>query len=60
MDWRDAVEFFLAGASAIQIGTAIAYKGLAVFKEVLKGVERYLMKKGCGSVGEIVGVSHKY
>ena len=23
-DWRDAVEFFLAGASAVQIGTAVA------------------------------------
>ena len=26
-DWRDAVEFMLAGASAVQIGTAIASKG---------------------------------
>ncbi|MDH5622985.1 MAG: dihydroorotate dehydrogenase, partial [Candidatus Bathyarchaeota archaeon] len=29
-DWRDAVEFMLAGASAVQIGTAIAFKGLEV------------------------------
>jgi dihydroorotate dehydrogenase (NAD+) catalytic subunit len=58
VDWRDAVEFLLAGASAVQIGTAIAYRGLAVFEEVLKGVEKYLMKKGCGSVGDIVGLSH--
>jgi len=60
VDWSDAVELLLAGASAVQIGTAIAYRGLTVFAEVLKGVERYLRKKGFKSVGELVGLSHKY
>lgn len=58
--WQDAVEFFLAGASAVQIGTAIAYKGLNVFKEITEGIERYLKKKRLNSVSEIVGISHKY
>jgi dihydroorotate dehydrogenase (NAD+) catalytic subunit len=57
--WRDAVEFMLAGASAVQIGTAIAFKGLGVFKSVTKGIDAYVKKKGFGSVKEIVGLAHK-
>ena len=55
--WRDAVEFFLAGASAVQIGTAVA-EDTAVFQTVTKGVESYLRKKHFGSVKEIVGLAH--
>lgn len=58
--WRDAVEFMLAGASAVQIGTAIAFNGLDVFKSVTKGVDAYLKKRGFRSVKEIVGLAHKY
>ncbi len=58
--WQDAVEFLLAGASAVQIGTAITYRGLDVFKEVTSGLEKYLRKKNLRNVGEIVGLSHKY
>lgn len=60
MNWKDVVEFLLAGASAVQIGTAIAYKDFSVFGEVLKGVEYYLGKNGYSNIGDIVGLSHKY
>jgi dihydroorotate dehydrogenase (NAD+) catalytic subunit len=58
-DWRDAVEFFLAGASAVQIGTAIAFEDTEVFQAINKGVEVYLRKKHYGSVKEIVGLAHR-
>jgi dihydroorotate dehydrogenase (NAD+) catalytic subunit len=57
--WRDAVEFILAGASAVQIGTAIATKGLGVFKSITRGINIYLKRKGFRSVKEIVGLSHR-
>ena len=57
--WRDAVEFILAGASAVQIGTAIAFKGLGVFKSVTRGIDAYVKKKGFRNVKEIVGLAHK-
>ncbi|MDH5447639.1 MAG: dihydroorotate dehydrogenase [Candidatus Bathyarchaeota archaeon] len=57
--WKDAVEFMQAGASAVQIGTAIATKGLSVFKQVTYGIEAFLKKKKFGSVKEIVGLSHR-
>ena len=57
-NWRDAVEFLLAGATAIQIGTAIALKGPNVFKKVTRGINAYLRRKSFKSVNEIVGLSH--
>jgi dihydroorotate dehydrogenase (NAD+) catalytic subunit len=58
-DWQDAVEFLLAGASAVQIGTAVATKGPRVFMEVAKGIDAYVTKKHFRSVEEIVGLSHR-
>jgi dihydroorotate dehydrogenase (NAD+) catalytic subunit len=58
VDWRDAVEFFLAGACAVQIGTAVA-ESTEVFQAVTKGVEIYLRKKHYRSVKEIVGLAHR-
>jgi dihydroorotate dehydrogenase (NAD+) catalytic subunit len=58
-DWRDAVEFFLAGASAVQIGTAVAAKSLSVFNDINRGVNAYLKKKQFGNVKDIVGLSHR-
>lgn len=57
--WRDAVEFIQAGASAVQIGTAIAVEGLDVFKQVANGIEAFLEQKNIGSVRELVGLSHR-
>jgi dihydroorotate dehydrogenase (NAD+) catalytic subunit len=58
-DWRDAVEFLLAGASAVQIGTAIASKEPAVFEAINLGIAAYLKNKKFGSVTEIVGLAHR-
>jgi len=58
LNWRDSIEFILAGASAVQVGTAIALRGLEVFRAISKGIEAYIKKKGFRSVGEIVGLSH--
>jgi len=58
-DWRDAVEFLLAGASAVQIGTAIAIKNLNVFNDINRGIDDYLIKKRIRSIKQIVGLSHQ-
>ena len=57
--WQDAAEFLLAGASAIQVGTAIATKGSSIFKNIIRGLNAYLEKKDFESVNEIVGLSHR-
>jgi len=57
--WMDAVELMLAGASAVQVGTAVMYKGLGVFGEILEGLSSYLSRMGFRSVSEIVGLAHE-
>lgn len=55
----DAIEFILAGASAVQIGTAISLKGLQVFKEITNYLNDYLERKNFLDLNEIVGLAHK-
>ena len=50
----DAIEFMLAGASAIQIGTA-NFIDPAITVKVADGIEEYLTRHGFKSVSEIVG-----
>lgn len=54
MNWRDAVEFLLAGASAVQIGTA-NFIDPAVTVKVVAGINDYLERHGYASVEDIVG-----
>ena len=54
MNWKDAVEFILAGASAIQIGTANFIDPTVAIK-VEDGINNYLDRYGCKSIKEIIG-----
>ena len=54
MDAHDDIEFFMAGASAIEIGTA-NFIDPAVTVKVAEGINDWLDQHGCKSVSEIVG-----
>ncbi|MCD8079620.1 MAG: dihydroorotate dehydrogenase [Bacteroides sp.] len=54
MNWQDAVEFMLAGASAIQIGTA-NFIDPTVTVQTIDGINNYLDRHGFKSVREIIG-----
>lgn len=56
--WQDAVEFMLAGASAVSIGTANFVNPMAPI-DILTGLEEYCQQRGYGSVREIVGLAHQ-
>ena len=51
----DAVEFLLAGASAVQIGTA-NFIDPSVSVKVVRGIDDYLVRHGFASVQDIVGI----
>ncbi|RDJ32492.1 MAG: dihydroorotate dehydrogenase [Crenarchaeota archaeon] len=57
--WEDAVEFFLAGASAIQIGSAIGDNWLEIFNEINVGIEKYMERKGITKIEEMIGRAKK-
>lgn len=52
---KDAVEFLLAGASAIEIGTA-NFIDPAISIKVAQGIDEYLEKHGFANVKDIVGI----
>ena len=54
MNWEDAVEFLLAGATAIQIGTA-NFIDPAITVKVAEGINDYLDRHGFESVKDIIG-----
>jgi len=58
--WEDAVEFFLAGASAIQIGSAIGDNWISVFNDINKGILQYMKQKNYSTVNEMVGLAKKF
>lgn len=54
---QDALEYIMAGASALQIGTALYNHGRGVFKEVSTGIEEFMKKEGYDSIPEMVGLA---
>jgi len=54
--WQDAIEMHLAGASAIQVGSALI-DGLDVFSKIKEGVNNYLKEMNYSKTSEIVGAA---
>ncbi len=54
MSAEDALEFLMAGASAVQVGTA-TFTNPRASLDVIEGMERWMQENGVGSVNEIVG-----
>jgi dihydroorotate dehydrogenase (NAD+) catalytic subunit len=54
LTWRDAAEFILAGASAVQMGTALFADPRSPLK-VARGLERWVRGEGVASVSELTG-----
>lgn len=55
---RDALEYIMAGAQAVQIGTAVQSRGVTVFSEVCRGLTEFMSENGYESISEMVGVAH--
>ena len=53
--WEDSVEFFMAGASTVQLCTAVMFKGYRIINRLKDGVSDYLRDKGFDSVKDIIG-----
>ena len=55
---EDAVEFLLAGASAVQVGTA-TFRSPRAALDVLEGIEAYMRDEGVEDVASLVGAAHQ-
>ncbi|HJH31656.1 MAG TPA: dihydroorotate dehydrogenase [Methanosarcinaceae archaeon] len=56
--WQDAVEMIMAGASAVQIGSAVS-GGVGVFGTIADGIDKYLDENGYTGVEGIIGLAHE-
>jgi len=54
MDYKDAVEFMLCGASAIQVGTA-NFVNPAASIEIIDGIKSYMAASGIEEIKELIG-----
>ncbi len=52
--WQDAVEFLLAGATGLAVGTAL-FVDPATPVRVADGIAEFLAQQGCSSINEIIG-----
>ena len=53
---NDALEFIMAGATAVQVGTANFFNPRASL-DVLEGIERFMEKEGVADLAELVGAA---
>jgi len=54
---NDALEFIMAGASAVQVGTANLTNPQATL-DVLEGIEQFMKQEGIQDISEIIGAAH--
>ena len=54
---EDALEFIMAGASAVEVGT-IQFVNPRALIDVLEGIERFMQKEGVTELSEIIGAAH--
>lgn len=57
--WEDAVEFILAGASAVQVGSAIGDGWTGIFGQINDGIAQYMERRGYSTIREMTGAAHR-
>jgi dihydroorotate dehydrogenase (NAD+) catalytic subunit len=56
--WQDAVEMMMAGATAVQVGSAV-HEGLDVFSSIARGIEKFISEKGYEDITDVIGIAHE-
>ena len=54
----DAIEFIMAGASAIQVGTA-SFANPRAPLDILEGIEQFMEKEGIKDIAELIGAAQR-
>ncbi|HEC96341.1 MAG TPA: dihydroorotate dehydrogenase [Euryarchaeota archaeon] len=58
-NYKHALEYILAGAKAVQIGSAIHKRGFSIFNEINEEISRWLQERGFKSISDIVALAQK-
>lgn len=58
MTGEDALEFIMAGATAVQVGTAnLVHPGASL--DIIKGIKEFMTREGINSIQELIGSAHQ-
>jgi len=57
--WRDAIEYFMAGATCVGLATAVHLRGPNVISQILDDIKKFMIEKGYSSLDEIRGLTHR-
>lgn len=58
-DGRDALEYIMAGASALQMGSSLYYRGKEAEKPIAKEMKDLMDKEDIGSIEDVIGVANR-
>src|SRR3990167_1672633 len=56
---EDAIEYIMAGATALGVGSAIYYRGIDVFQKIAKEMKDFMEKMGYKTIAEMRGLAHE-
>jgi dihydroorotate dehydrogenase (NAD+) catalytic subunit len=54
---EDALEYIMAGATAIQIGSGVYYRGIEIFSKVCKEISTWMQNHGYSKIQDLIGVA---
>jgi dihydroorotate dehydrogenase (NAD+) catalytic subunit len=57
-DWSHAVEYFLAGACSVQIGSEMSGEFLGTFEKINQGISSYMQNNGYSNLNGMIGDAH--
>jgi len=55
---EDAIEYIMAGASAVQIGSGMFYRGIDIFNKICKEIKNWMKNNNYEKLSDIIGVAH--
>jgi dihydroorotate dehydrogenase (NAD+) catalytic subunit len=55
---EDVLEYVMAGARAVEVGTAVAFEGISIFRRLVSDLDRLLTRLGIARLEEAVGKAH--
>ncbi len=59
MTYSDVIEYMMAGASAIQIGSLIGLKGIYSVRKIVRDLRSFLEARNISDIREIIGIAHR-
>ena len=59
VDGRDAVEMIMAGATAVGVGSAVYYRGVDAFGEIVREITSFMVKHGHKTLADFRGMAHE-